>query len=129
MLVNWIIFLFNEIWKTEISKMEDTLMIVDGHVAKVFCRAGLIDKVLYEKERPYIIQASKMRNEIEKIVAQFGKIPFYVDNGAFYIFEDDFCTDLNPKCESCPINRICKKYTKWTAYQKIEKKKKTTKQL
>jgi len=27
------------------------------------------------------------------------KIPFYVDNdnGAFYLFEDGYCTDLEPK--------------------------------
>jgi len=118
MFVNWVVFLLNEIWKQEISKMEDTLMIVDGHVAKVFCRSGLLEEVLYEKSRPYIIQASKMRLQIERIVSESGRIPFYVDNGAFYLFEDDFCTDLNPDCQNCPINKICKKYTKWTAYQK-----------
>lgn len=117
MFVNWVIFIFNEIWKEKISSMEQTLMIVDGHVAKVFCRSGLMGEVLYERNRPYIIQASKMRQKIEEIVAQSNRIPFYVDNGAFYIFEDGFCTDLNPKCEECPINEICKRYKKWTAYQ------------
>ena len=55
MFVNWVAFLFNEIWKQEISKMEGK----DGRC---------------------------------------GKIPFYVDNdnGAFYLFEDGYCTDLEP---------------------------------
>jgi|YelNatPaOPRAMG01_1025707.scaffolds.fasta_scaffold33576_2 endonuclease III len=123
MFVNWVIFLFNEIWKQEVSKTEDTLMIVDGHVGKVFCRTGLLGEVLYEKNRPYIIQASKMRLWIEEIVSNSRRVPFYVDNGAFYLFEDGFCTDLSPNCKSCPINKLCKKYIKWTAYQKWEGKK------
>jgi endonuclease III len=117
MFVNWTVFLFNEIWKLKIVKMEETLMIVDGHVGKVFCRSGLLEKVLYEKGRPYIIQASKMRHEVEEIVSRTGKIPFYVDNGAFYLFGDGFCTELSPNCRDCPIGGLCKKYKKWTAYQ------------
>ncbi len=120
MFVNWVVFLMEEIWKLGIAKMEETLMIVDGHVGKVFCRSGLVEEILYEKRRPYIIQASKMRSLIEEIVWGSGRIPFYVDNGAFYLFEDGFCTDLNPNCLNCPINGICKKYKKWTAYQKWE---------
>ena len=58
MFVNWIVFLFNEIWKQifneiwkqKVAKMEETLMIVDGHVGKVFCRTGLLEEVLYEEE-------------------------------------------------------------------------------
>jgi hypothetical protein len=117
MFLNWVAFLFNEIWKQKITKMEETLMIVNGHVGKVFCRTGLLEEVVYEKRRPYIIQAWRMRPWIEEIVLNFGRIAFYVDNGAFYLFEDGYCTDLNPRCEECPINRICKKYIKWTAYQ------------
>ncbi len=93
-------------------------MVVDGHVAKVFCRTGLLKEVLYEHSRPYIIRASKMRARIEEVVSCARRIPFYVDNGAFYLFEDSFCTDLAPDCQNCPIGRICKRYTKWTAYQK-----------
>ena len=117
MFVNWVFFLFNEIWKQKVAKMEETLMIVDGHVGKVFCRTGMLEEVLYEKRRPYIIQASKMRPLIEEIVSKFGKIPFYVDNGAFYLFEDGYCTELRPNCKGCPVNNVCKKYLKWTAYQ------------
>jgi len=117
MFVNWVVFLFNEIWEQKVAKMEETLMIVDGHVGKVFCRTGLLEEVLYEKRRPYIIQASKMRPWIEEIVSIFGKIPFYVDNGAFYLFEDGYCGELEPNCRGCPVNKVCKKYLKWTAYQ------------
>lgn len=119
MFVNWIAFLFNEIWKFNVIKMEKTLMIVDGHVGKVFCRSGLLEKVLYEKKRPYIIQASKIRPWVEKIVSKSGKVPFYIDNGAFYLFVDGFCTDLSPKCHKCPISGICKRYKKWTAFQRF----------
>jgi len=122
MFVNWVLFLFNEIWNIKIAGMEETLMIVDGHVGKVFCRTGLLENVIFEEQRPFIIQASKMRPEIEKIVSDFGRIPFYVDNGAFYIFEDGYCTDIKPKCDQCPINEICMKYTKWTAYQKLKRR-------
>ena len=117
MFVNWVVFLFCEIWKQTEAKMEETLMIVDGHVGKIFCRTGLLENVLYEKRRPYIIQASKMRFWIEEIVSKFNRIPFYVDNGAFYLFEDGYCTELDPDCKKCPINKLCKKYIKWTAYQ------------
>ncbi len=120
MFVNWIVFLFNEIWKFKLAGMEATLMIVDGHVGKVFCRTGLLEEVLYEKRRPYIIQASKMRPWVEEIVSKSERIPFYVDNGAFYLFEDGYCMDLNPSCGECPIGKMCKKYKKWTAYQMWE---------
>jgi hypothetical protein len=119
MYVNWVWFLFKEIWKEEIKTSSlETLMVVDGHVAKIFCRAGLIELVFYEKRRPYIIQASKMRKKIEEVVAKFKVGSFYVDTGAFYIFEDGYCLDKNPNCTKCPINTWCKKYIKWTAYQK-----------
>ena len=121
MFVNWVVFLLNEIWKQRVSKMEETLMIVDGHVGKVFCRTGLLKEVLYEKRRPYIIQASKMRPWIEEIVSRFEKVPFYIDNGAFYLFEDGYCSELEPNCKGCPVNKVCKKYLKWTAYQIWEK--------
>lgn len=120
MFVNWVVFLLNEVWKRKVTKMEETLMIVDGHVGKVFCRTGLLGEVLYDKGRPYIIQASKMRPWVESIVAESGLTPFYVDNGAFYLFEDGYCTDIHPNCGECPISEICRRYVMWTAYQKWE---------
>ena len=33
--VNWVVFLFNEIWEQKVAKMKETLMIVDGHVGFV----------------------------------------------------------------------------------------------
>ncbi len=44
-----------------------------------------------------------MRPWIEEIVSRFEKIPFYVDNGAFYLFEDGHCSDLEPNCKDCPV--------------------------
>lgn len=116
MFVNWAIFIFSEVWRVGKGSLRDSLMIVDGHVAKVFCRAGLLGDVLYEKTRPYIIQASDMRPAIEDIVRASGKVPFYVDNGAFYLIEDGFCSDLEPRCNDCPAGSMCMKRKKWTAY-------------
>lgn len=120
MFVNWTVFLCEEVWKLKITTLAKSLMIVDGHAGEVFCRTGLLEEVLYENARPYIIQASKMRPHIEAIVAHSGRIPFYIDNGAFYLFEDGYCQEQRPKCSECPVNKLCKKYTKWTAYQKWE---------
>ena len=41
MFVDWVVFFFSEIWDIGVCRLEDTLMIVDGHVGKVFCRTGL----------------------------------------------------------------------------------------
>ena len=72
MLTDWIIFIWARIWKEAplISPhlMQKTIMIVDGHVGKVFSRTGILKKVVYESKRPYIIEASKMRPWIEEIV-------------------------------------------------------------
>jgi len=48
----------NFVWVLGIETID--VMIVDGHVGKVFCRTGLLEEVLYEKRRPYIIQASNL---------------------------------------------------------------------
>ncbi len=85
-------------------------------LVRFFCRTGLIGEVTYEKRRPFIIEASKMRSKIESLVRRYRKIPFYVDNGVFYLFEDGFCLEESPNCQSCPVSKFCKKYVKWTAY-------------
>jgi endonuclease III len=121
MFVNWVIFLMCEVWKDLEFPLTHTMMIVDGHVGKVFCRAGLLDEVLFESNRPFIIQASKMRQQIEELVTASKRIPFYVDNGAFYLFEDGFCTDLAPDCARCEISDLCKKRRKWTAYSSAKR--------
>lgn len=97
--------------------MTETLMIVDGLVAKVFCRTGMLDRVMYEKKRPYIIQAGKIRTWVEDAVRPSEAVPFYVDNGCFYLLEDGYCSDLEPKCEKCPAGELCTGHAKWTAYQ------------
>lgn len=51
------------------------------------------------------------------MVRSYGFVPFYVDNGAFYLFKDGYCGELKPKCGDCPITAYCKKYVKWTAFQ------------
>jgi hypothetical protein len=121
MLVNWYVYLMEEVWKMGISSLKDTLMIVDGHVGKIFCRSGLLEEVKYEKKRPFIIEASKMRGKIEELVKSFELIPFYVDNGAFYLYENGYCLELDPNCKDCPLTKVCKKYIQWTAYKMFKK--------
>lgn len=119
MLVDWILFLFSEVWKEPIRvSMKDSLMIVDGHVAKVFVRAGLLDTIQIVKAGSSIIYAMKMRSDIEQLVGSIPDIiPFYVDNGAFSLFHNEIDTDLDPKCEVCPITDTCLKFKHWTAYK------------
>ena len=149
MLTDWIIFLMTEIWKEfPSSLMTRTLMIVDGHVGKVFSRIGLISRIAYDRSRPYIIEAAQMRgnieNEVKKYITELNLIPFYVDYAAFCL-GISICDELKPICEisnpnerkhliqqkepyskeiisfsnyeGCPLEHICKKYTKWTAYK------------
>ncbi len=83
-------------------------MIVDGHVGKVFSRTGLLDTVEHVKDTTQI-HAQKMREQIEELVASVPDVaPFYVDDGAFYLYEDGFDTDLEPKLPA-PSGRRPKK--------------------
>jgi hypothetical protein len=120
MLVDWFVFLFCEIWKESVKvSLNDSLMIVDGHVGKVFARTGLLDRVEHLTNSS-VIYAMKMRGEIESLVAEIvGAVPFYVDNGAFYLYEDRFDTDESPNCDGCPISNGCLKYVHWTAYRNL----------
>jgi hypothetical protein len=127
MLTNWLAWLFGHVWQELRVDLSATLMIVDGHVGKVFCRTGALDTVRYEQRRPYIISAKEMRGDIELLVtATPGVVPMWVDEGAFQVAMG-YCTDLNPNCPSCPIKTLClagpgrqdrTKYLQWTAYQR-----------
>lgn len=118
MAVDWFVFLFCEVWKEPAKvSLKDTVMIVDGHVGKVFARTGLLDTVVHVKKDNAKIYAMHMREEIESLVAGVADvIPFHVDNGAFYLYEDGFDKDIAPQCEKCPIESTCLKHTHWTAY-------------
>ncbi len=61
MLTNWLVWLFGHVWRELRVDLSATLMIVDGHVGKVFCRTGALDTVRYEQRRPCIILAKEMR--------------------------------------------------------------------
>lgn len=120
MLIDWVVFLFCEVWKESVKiSLNDTLMIVDGHVGKIFARTGLLVQVEHLTNSS-VIYAMKMRGEIESLVAGIaGVVPFYVDNGAFYLYEDRFDTDESPNCNACPISVECLKYIHWTAYSNL----------
>ncbi len=127
MLTNWLAWLFEHVWQELRVDLSATLMIVDGHVGKVFCRTGALDTVRYEQRRPYIILAKEMRGDIELLVmATPGAVPMWVDEGAFQVAMG-YCEDINLNCPSCPIKTLClagpgrqdrTKYLQWTAYQR-----------
>jgi len=123
MFVDWVTYFYTQIWKIKTNlSLRNTLMLIDGHSGKVFARTGFISKVYYEKRRPYIIEASKMRKNIEDEVIKYQEIldiiPFYVDNGAFYLYLNGYCLEESPQCIKCPIRNLCMRYTKWTGYEK-----------
>ncbi len=75
-------------------------MPVDGHVGKIFCRTGILSKIIHERkqgkgERWNVIVASKMRPFIQEVVNQFGYDCIMVDHGAFQI-----------GFHCCPDNRV-----------------------
>jgi len=92
-------------------------MVVDGHVAKVMARAGLLSRVSVENTKNMIIEAEKERLEIERevIKAKPSGDPFLVDYGAFYI-GIKYCHEENPECHKCPINAICRGNIEIRAY-------------
>ncbi len=123
MLTNWLVWLWGFVWGELAVDLSETLMIVDGHVGKVFCRTGALEIVSYEGKRPFIILAKDMRGNIESLVtATPGAVPMWVDEGAFQVAME-YCTDLSPSCLSCPIQTLClagqgsTAHLQWTAYQ------------
>ncbi len=123
MLTNWLVWLLGFVWGELTVDPSETLMIVDGHVGKVFCRTGALETVSYEGKRPFIILAKDMRGNIESLVtATPGAVPMWVDEGAFQVAMA-YCTDLGPNCSSCPIQTLClagqgsTAHLQWTAYQ------------
>lgn len=124
MLTNWIVWLFKEVWHEPVkTSLEDTLMVVDGHVGKVFCRTGALEKVVYERRRQFIIMAKELRKPIEKLVKTVSQaIPMFVDEGAFHVAMS-WCHDTKPRCNSCPLRPFylagqgSEAHIRWTAYQ------------
>jgi hypothetical protein len=126
MLTNWLVWLFSCVWSELTIDFSETLMIVNGHVGKLFCRTGALETVSYEKGRPFIILAKDMRNEIEALVrATPQTVPMFVDEGAFQVAMN-WCFERKPNCSSCPIVTLCLAgqgsidHLRWTAYQKFE---------
>ncbi len=124
MLTNWLVWLFGAIWRQVTVNWEETLMIVDGHVGKVFCRMGAVKTVTYESQRPFIILAKEMRGDIEALTKRVPQsVPMFIDEGAFYIAMN-WCFETQPKCAECPIRALCLagqgsvEHLRWSAYQK-----------
>jgi hypothetical protein len=92
-------------------------MVVDGHVAKVMARAGLLSEVSVENKENMIIKAEKERSKIEEEVinAKPSGDPFLVDYGAFYI-GIKYCREKEPECHKCPLNTICRRNIEIRAY-------------
>ncbi|MFZ8853032.1 hypothetical protein [Fervidibacter sp.] len=127
MLTNWLAWLFSEVWQETEVDLQETLMIVDGHVGKVFCRTGAVETVVYESERPFVILAKEMRADIEKMVRNVSGVqPMFVDEGAFQIAMQ-WCFETSPNCPECPIKDLClagqgsEEHQRWTAYKKLRR--------
>jgi len=126
MLTNWLIWLFNCVWSELAIDLSETLMVVDGHVGKVFCRTGALETVSYEKKRPFIISAKDLRKDIESLVrATLKAVPMFVDEGAFQVAMN-WCWERDPNCSICPLVTLCLAgqgsidHLRWTAYQKLK---------
>ncbi|MCL6578337.1 MAG: hypothetical protein K6T73_03005 [Candidatus Bathyarchaeota archaeon] len=88
-------------------------MPVDGHVGKIFSRAGLVSEVIHEEKegsgsRWNVIVASKMRPSIQEATNQHGEDCIMVDHGAFQIGINCCPDNLEGiACDSCPRASFC----------------------
>lgn len=116
-------------------KKSDFLMPVDGHVGKVFARTGMLNEIHRESSRKDIIEALRMRDDIQSLVVKKDFDPVMVDHGAF-ILGYWCCSDQqeNASCLACfkvtnceikeliecdgicPLTKFCRKNMRWRAY-------------
>lgn len=95
-------------------KKTDFDMPVDGHVGKVFSRAGMIPEIIHESrdrknKRWNIIVASKMRPSIQELAESFNADCVMVDHGAFQIGFNCCPDNLEGiACDSCPKAYLCR---------------------
>jgi len=115
MYVSWIghsdlgIDISNGKWDKSLFEMP-----VDGHVGKIFSRAGLVSEVIHEGKkgsgsRWNIIIASKMRPSIQEATNKYSRDCIMVDHGAFQI-GFNCCPDNleGMSCDSCPRASFCR---------------------
>jgi hypothetical protein len=127
MLTNWLAWLFGHVWQELRVDLSATLMIVDGHVGKVFCRTGGIGHgPLRTKASLHHLGKGDGVGILNCLSRQLQGRCNVGDEGAFQVAMG-YCTDLNPNCPSCPIKTLClagpgrqdrTKYLQWTAYQR-----------
>jgi len=98
-------------------KVSSLPMVVNGHVCKVLARTGFLPDVLVENKKTMIVEARKDRERVERCVKQVYPIGdyFMIDTGAFYM-GIAYCDEWSPKCEKCPISKVCARNTKFRAY-------------
>lgn len=92
-------------------------MPINGHVCKVLARTGFLKYVLVEDTRKFIVKAEDERENIE--IEVNNTYPsgdrLMIDFGAFYIGLN-YCDEIQPKCNICPIDKLCMKNTQLRAY-------------
>ena len=115
-------------------------MPVDGHVGKIFSRAGLISEVIHEGKKDSggrwnVIIASNMRDMIQEATNNYSNDCIMVDHGAFQIGinccpdnREGIACDLCPRATFCQIKPkigckgycmlrdYCKRNLDWRAY-------------
>jgi len=88
-------------------------MPVDGHVGKIFSRAGLVSEIIHEgkmgsSNRWNVIVASDMRPSIQEETNKKSKDCIMVDHGAFQIGINCCPDNLEGiACDSCPRASFC----------------------
>ena len=88
-------------------------MPVDGHVGKIFSRAGLVSEVIHEGKkgsdsRWNVIVASKMRSSIQEVTSRNSGDCIMVDHGSFQIGINCCPDNLEGiACDSCPRASFC----------------------
>lgn len=94
-----------------ISMFINNYIALDTHIIRILLRTGLILNSYTLGIAPYSDQNNSARYldlwRTVKSLAEGAKIPLGELDRAFWNFGRSICQSQNPKCEYCPISRIC----------------------
>ncbi len=94
-----------------ISIFLNNYMALDTHIIRILLRTGLILNSYTLGIAPYSDQNNSARYldiwRTVKSLAEGAKIPLGELDRAFWNFGRSICQSQNPKCEYCPISKIC----------------------
>jgi endonuclease III len=94
-----------------ISLFYNNYIALDTHIIRILLRTGLILNSYSLGIAPYSDQNNSARYldmwRIVKSLAEKAKIPLGELDRAFWNYGRSICKSQNPKCEKCPISKIC----------------------